>query len=704
MPNSSTLSQIANYPSVDIEKSLNSYEKIGIQDRLRSLCSIPSDFSIVNSVLSKSIDPRNSNDPHSIDSCEADEVGDGTDDQVNGEMDESDAYKDSCDDFGSNKVRIFNSTEISNPESKPDILNQVKTDEFVQLYFNESAFVNAYLKSGKFANPNNRVVQQIELDGILEKLKKFASYRVPILGRANQRRVAGCPECLKPFNHGFTDLKKHLMVTHLGIRRDISRFTIDFTHSSRNQYNTGISQNLDHTGNNSHSNQQPKQLAIRNGRVPLKQLRKKPIIPLSLTNPLNLSHSFKLEQGEKLPLDSSNGHIPLITDSNMGYTGGAPVHRVIPGTGVSNHCEDLQSMDEVCNQAPVGRGGIIPLDEMGNPIVAAVVAASQSQSSAYAGGTEIFLPKFGRQQIQLAYSLQVFKRLLEAYQVPFPERIQLINRMNHYARMHVVMDVLVPGGAQKRFSCPACMYTSVHSLADIRKHIMGSHCGISTKRFRLCLRASRHDTTTYRLHSDDRMIRFVEDHRRRLIQLADNQSNFANSYDSDSEDVKVKPEDTESNVKVDGVPPPNPIFNSEPSNDQEELETQIIETDQFDSGPFDEADDESDHRFLVSDCVEQSPGQQIKLVDESLVESVNNTQSLDDSLGRGNEEFHRRIELPYSKSVLRILLEKEGMTEQYDDIVNRMNVYSKHYLTVVSRGNRIYAYICICGRRFAVCL
>ncbi|CAH8444425.1 unnamed protein product [Schistosoma rodhaini] len=650
--------------------------------------------------------------PSSIDSCEADEVGDN-EEHVGVEGD-NDELKKPGTDMNLNNRHVTSNLPPDIVDSKQESVTETAAEEYVQLYFNEQAFVTAYMKNEKF-NPNNDTTSD-ELNGVLEKLRRFASYRVPILGRANQRRVAGCPECLKPFNHGFTDLKKHLLVTHLGVRRDISRFTIDFTHSGRSHHSTLPSQTNNSLIYPDNSPQSKHSFGIRNGRLSGKAFRRKPFPIAPLPSPLcKRPTPGKYEDSRKSPTEplatvSSDG-LPTLVTSGSSYSGGAPVHRVIPGTGVSNHYEDMRSLEEVSAQAPIGRGGIVPLDEMGNPIVAAVVAAGQPQTSTYSGGTEIFLPKVGRQRVQLAYSFPVFNRLLEAYQVPMPERIQLVNRMNHYARMHVIMDVLVPGGAQKRFSCPTCMYTSVHSLADIRKHIMGSHCGISTKRFRLCLRASRHDTTTYRLHSDDRMIRFVEDHRRRQIQLTDARSNIkVTSNDSDAEETKEDSNETYSQIMNDENNQfPNDFTKSQVSfNDQEELETQTIETDLYDDSHQEGvhgADEESDNRFLTANVNLNSEDYFVtptKTHDNSTVVSSDTPNTYSDENAKQNEEIHRRIELPFSDNVLRVLLEREGMFDQYDDLVVKMQVYSKHHLTVVSRGNRIYSYICICGRRFAV--
>nr|CAH8819950.1 unnamed protein product [Trichobilharzia regenti] len=704
VPNSS-LQQLPNFFSSGNSAFLHNNNGITLRHDLPLLCSTSNLSAEVAKHLS------NVQGPSSVDSCEVDEVGD-SEEHAGVEGDNDELRNSNKDTVSSNKISNPNSsTDVSAADCKSDNIIETTAEEYVQLYFNEQAFVAAYMKNEKFNNPNNDAENE-ELPAVLEKLRRFASYRVPILGRANQRRVAGCPECLKPFNHGFTDLKKHLLVTHLGVRRDISRFTIDFTHSSRN-HTSGIAiQASDSRIHPGISPQSKHPLGIRNGRLSSKAFRRKPFPILPLTSPLSKRPSTgNYDEAQNSPTEplatvSSDG-LPTLVTPGSSYSGGAPVHRVIPGTGVSDHYEDMRSLEEVSAQAPIGRGGIIPLDEMGNPIVAAVVAAGQPQTSSYSGGTEIFLPKVGRQRIQLAYSFPVFKRLLEAYQVPTQERIQLVNRMNHYARLHVIMDVLVPGGAQKRFSCPTCMYTSVHSLADIRKHIMGSHCGISTKRFRLCLRASRHDTTTYRLHSDDRMIRFVEDHRRRQIQMTDAKSNMkVVSTDSDVEEVREESSETHSQLmNEENNHYTTDLSRSQVSlNDQEELETQTIETDLYDDSHHEGmhgADEESDNRFLTANVNINTNENHTptKMLDNNSV--TTNDTHLDES-GKQNEEHHRRIDLPFSDHVLRALLEREGMLDQYDDLVVKMQVYSKHHLTVVSRGNRIYSYICVCGRRFAV--
>ncbi|CAL8072120.1 unnamed protein product [Calicophoron daubneyi] len=650
----------------------------------------------------------------SVDGCEAYEVGNDDDQSLfEGEADDSVRYH-------TRSMDPKQDSDISPPSNntiKSSLDSQIKPEqppeEYVQLFFNETAFISAYTKNGKFGG-SGKVSQNMELTGVLEKMRRFANYQVPILGRANQRRVAGCPECLKPFSHGFTDLKKHLLVTHLGVRRDITRFAIDFTHSSRSssivQVNPGKNQNSLPT------NSQTKPSPINSQNVQTSVDKRVFGSPNSLGKRPIPATSELTTKPSSIPLAtvSSDGLPTLVSSPTSAYTGSAPVHRVIPGTGVSDQHEDLRSLDEVALDAPLGRGGIVPLDEMGNPIVAAVVAANQPQSTNFGGGTEIFLPKVGRQRIQLAYSYPVFKRLLEAYQVSMPERIQLVNRMNHYARMHVVMDVLVPGGAQKRFSCPTCMYTSVHSLADIRKHIMGSHCGISTKRFRLCLRASRHDTTTYRLHTDERMIRFVEDHRRRQLQLAGSQANAsASSIDSDHEEqLKMTKDERYLSNREDynsTKQTSQAVTDCQPQSvSQEDLETEMIEAEGYDEGHFEDmriSDRVADHRFLASNHSNTAGPQQFSSDSPydtavAIVNDILNAHS--EETTRRNEEINRRVDLPFSSNVLRILLEREGMGDQLDDIMKKMAIYSDHYLTVVSRGNRIYAYICVCGRRFAV--
>ncbi|KAA3682177.1 uncharacterized protein DEA37_0002858 [Paragonimus westermani] len=585
--------------------------------------------------------------------------------------------------------------------------------EFVQLYFNEPAFVAAYSKSGKFGG-SHRAPQSAELSGIVQKLRRFAGYRVPILGRSNQRRVAGCPECMKQFNHGFTDLKKHLLVTHLNVRRDIARFALEFTISTRTHMtktkvdNTSDGYSL--PGGKSHW------FGLRGtSRTPLHRIfRKKSTVHLSHTitpsrRPKSAKHDPPKSSTIPLATVSTSGLPTLVSSPVHAYSGCAPVHRVIPGTGVSDQHEDMKTLNEVISEAPVGRGGIVPLDDVNNPNFVALSVASQSQCSISSGNETIFLPKLGRQRIQLAYSYPVFKRLLESYQVPVAEQIQLINRMNHYAQMHVIMEVLVPGGAQKRFSCPTCMYTSVHSLADIRKHIMGSHCGISTKRFRLCLRASRHDSTTYRLHSDERMIRFVEDHRRRQLQSSDTHTANSNAsvdgVDGDPSAEERRTRRSHGRIRNTNEHP----VHSATMQSQEELETMTIEADLlYDERQLDKvwaSDRECDNRFLSSTACDDPGANNASSHSASPFESVPIAMAYDappDEISRRSDEIYRRVELPFSSHVLRVLLEREGMLEQYNDLVEKMQVYSGHHLTVISRDNRIHAYVCVCGRRFPV--
>ncbi|TPP58008.1 hypothetical protein FGIG_00884 [Fasciola gigantica] len=619
-------------------------------------------------------------------------------------------------------------TNVPSDRNKSD--TEPQADEFVQLYFNEAAFLSAYVKNGKL-NMTGRPLHQKELSAVLEKMRQFAHYRVPILGRANQRRVAGCPECLKPFNHGFTDLKKHLLVAHLGLKRDIIRFAIEFTHSGRsitstNSSGAGVVAMKRSPDADSGISRGPKySFAMRASRTHvMKNFKKRTfgfpnlhgpggrrIIGPTATNN-GEDHSSKSRSPIPLATVAPDGLPTLVSSPSSSYTGGAPVHRIIPGTGISDRYEDMKSLDEVAREAPIGRGGIIPLDELDRPLGAAVVAASQPQSPEVNGGSELFLPKVGKQRIQLAYSYPVFKRLLEAYQVPMAERIQLVNRMNHYARQYVIMELLVPGGAQKRFSCPTCMYTSVHSLADIRKHIMGSHCGISTKRFRLCLRASRHDITTYRLHTDERMIRFVEDHRRRQIQgTSEPKTNSTSGGRRSSVVDNHTHHATDRSLEL----VPNGITTVSKSGDrnpgltntnlhEEQLETDTIEADQYtedydeeQSEMLDASDRECDRRFLKASSRSPSPSAEtaIAIANDILNVHSNETQ-------RQPGEVYRRIELPFSTHVLRVLMERESLLDQYDDILERMNYYSRHHLTVVSRGGRICSYICVCGRRFLV--
>ncbi|VEL35893.1 unnamed protein product, partial [Protopolystoma xenopodis] len=292
----------------------------------------------------------------------------------------------------------------------------IKVKEYVHLYFNEMAFTAAYKRTSRTAT--GRALRNAELPGILVQLRRFATYKVPILGRANQRRVAGCPECHKAFNHGFSDLKKHLLVSHMGLRRDVARFAINFTHTPRNMPNT-----VTVTAGSPDVHSSPSRPEDSSPGSPTRQESGDPALgtpPDSGLKDKKNSHELHLSDDsddddereggnqahDKLEVGSGRlatasqqqqSQLPVATSVVGVYPGSAPIHRVVPGTGVSDHGEDARTFDEAAANAPRGRGGIIPLDEAGVPIQVAVLAALASSPP----GKEIFLPQPGRQRIQL---------------------------------------------------------------------------------------------------------------------------------------------------------------------------------------------------------------------------------------------------------------------------------------------------------------
>lgn len=69
----------------------------------------------------------------------------------------------------------------------------------------------------------------MELDRVLEKMRKFCAYSVRILGKENHRRIPQCPECHKAFPYGLGDFKRHLMTVHLDVPREFIRDCLHFT-------------------------------------------------------------------------------------------------------------------------------------------------------------------------------------------------------------------------------------------------------------------------------------------------------------------------------------------------------------------------------------------------------------------------------------------------------------------------------------------
>lgn len=88
-----------------------------------------------------------------------------------------------------------------------------------------------------------------------------------------------------------------------------------------------------------------------------------------------------------------------------------------------------------------------------------------------------------------------------------------MQKMKLYSTKWALVD---SRSTNKKYRCGLCSYASAHALADVRKHILGSHCGISTKHFRFCLQSSRLDPITFTLLSEDKLLRLAN-HVRRFV-------------------------------------------------------------------------------------------------------------------------------------------------------------------------------------------
>ncbi len=117
----------------------------------------------------------------------------------------------------------------------------------------------------------------------------------------------------------------------------------------------------------------------------------------------------------------------------------------------------------------------------------------------------------GRKRIPLPFSVKVLRKLTETLSRDAQE--YLVQKMKLYSTKWALVD---SRSTNKKYRCGLCSYASAHALADVRKHILGSHCGISTKHFRFCLQSSRLDPISFTLLSEDKLLRLAN-HTRRLV-------------------------------------------------------------------------------------------------------------------------------------------------------------------------------------------
>ncbi|PAA66277.1 hypothetical protein BOX15_Mlig026916g1 [Macrostomum lignano] len=267
-----------------------------------------------------------------------------------------------------------------------------------------------------------------------------------------------------------------------------------------------------------------------------------------------------------------------------------------------------------------------------------------------------------RHRVPLPYSTAVLRQLTQHFSRESQE--YLIAKMATYSTLYVIVDAR----NGKKYLCGSCNYASPHALADVRKHILGAHCGISTKHFRYCLQASRLDPAEYTLLSDDKLIRLA----REFVRVRQSDPRAAGSSE-DAEDVmmldpdaaavleppsslsqQLKPPSTPSSV--DGVPAAGSAVTASSS-----------------TGFTDTAGKGAMLHF----------GQ--------------NPSHFEEADGVDEEEV---INLPFSEAVLRHLLRDASDRPHQDSLVAKMRAYSKYQLVrQIARGKTV-AYKCICGRVF----
>ncbi|VUZ53154.1 unnamed protein product [Hymenolepis diminuta] len=294
-------------------------------------------------------------------------------------------------------------------------------------------------------------------------------------------------------------------------------------------------------------------------------------------------------------------------------------------------------------------------------------------------------------RIPLPYSIAVLERLLVQDDEVTPEqRVSIMEKMKIYCTMKAITETR---DGVRRHKCCQCKYISPHALADVRKHIMGSHCGISTKHFRHCLQASRLDNSDFGLLSDDRLIRMAHDSRSKKH---DNNVNNANLENDESEagslaDVRLNhstpsPESREPDengisrfttlipgsktpvkVRIRGpIPPGEAVTNSTPT----------IQSSTFLNVSTSNEVNDSSSTIDLAELVKENPA------------LIGADRIVD-------------LPLPYSKNVLRKLLENAGATpKQIVEINEKMEVYSLRTMKRICAGDKTLAFRCSCKRLF----
>ncbi|KAA0183441.1 Zinc finger C2H2 [Fasciolopsis buskii] len=325
----------------------------------------------------------------------------------------------------------------------------------------------------------------------------------------------------------------------------------------------------------------------------------------------------------------------------------------------------------------------------------------------------------GRRCVPLPYSIAILRRLIG--QLPVSTREFLEQKMQLYSGLSVTVDTR---GGYRRYKCNHCTYSSPHALADVRKHILGSHCGISTKHFRHCLQASRLDPVEFTLFSDEKLARLAKEflNRRHGSDAGKTESRspspagscgrngggneFSSSVSSNSTPPVVDSRSQDTYVSrfttmVPGsktpvtvrirppVPPDNSMANecsmASSSSIGSPVAGQNTGTDHCSPAPQSPPESpESEEDFPATTSVDH--------LDLATLPSIPGLEGADRVVD---------LPLPFSEPVLRKLLDSAGATEsQTKDILAKMQVYSTYTMTRICRGDRTLAFRCPCGRLF----
>nr|CDS27594.1 Zinc finger C2H2 [Hymenolepis microstoma] len=294
-------------------------------------------------------------------------------------------------------------------------------------------------------------------------------------------------------------------------------------------------------------------------------------------------------------------------------------------------------------------------------------------------------------RIPLPYSITVLERLLVQDDEVTPEqRVSIMEKMKIYCTMKAITETR---DGVRRHKCCQCKYLSPHALADVRKHIMGSHCGISTKHFRHCLQASRLDNSDFGLLSDDRLIRMAHDSRSKRHENSTNNINIENdeSEAGSLADVKLNhstpsPESRE--------PDENGIsrFTTMIPGSKTPVKVRI-------RGPIPPGEAVVNSIPMTQSSISLNPSTSNEVSDSS--STIDLAELVKENPALAGADRIVDLPLPYSKNVLRKLLENAGATpKQIVEINEKMEVYSLRTMKRICAGDKTLAFRCSCKRLF----